>query len=45
MSALMAVMRKMLGVAYRLLRSGGTYDPAKVWAAPQPGPKEAPAGA
>jgi len=45
MSALMAVMRKMLGVAYRLLRSGGPYDPTKVWAAPQPPPKEAAAGA
>jgi hypothetical protein len=49
MSALMAVMRKMLTVAYRLLKSGGRYDPAKVWAAPQPQPattlKEAPAAA
>lgn len=45
MSALMAVMRKMLAVAYRLLRSGGSYDPAKVWAAPPPPPKEAAVGA
>lgn len=49
MSALMAVMRKMLIVAYRLLKSGGCYDAAKVWAAPplQPAPtlKEAPAAA
>jgi transposase len=30
MSALMAVMRKMLGVAYRLLRDGSGYDPTKV---------------
>ena len=29
--ALMAVMRKMLKVAYHLLRSNETYDPAKVW--------------
>jgi transposase len=49
MSAVMAVMRKMLGVAYRLLRSGGTYDPTKVWAAPAPPaaptPQEVPLGA
>jgi transposase len=49
MSALMAVMRKMLTVAYRLLKSGGRYDATKVWAAPQPQPaatlKEAPAAA
>jgi transposase len=32
MSAIMAVMRKMLLVAYRLLKSGGCYDPTKVWA-------------
>jgi transposase len=32
MSAIMAVMRKMLLVAYRLLKSGGRYDPTKVWA-------------
>jgi transposase len=31
-SALMAVMRKMLSVAYRLLKSKGSYDPGKVWA-------------
>jgi transposase len=30
MSAVMAVMRKMLVVAYRLLKSGGLYDPTKV---------------
>ncbi|MDQ5851140.1 MAG: IS110 family transposase [Chloroflexota bacterium] len=30
--ALVAVMRKMLVVAYHLLRSGEPYDPAKVWA-------------
>jgi hypothetical protein len=43
----MAVMRKMLVVAYRLLKSGAAYDPAKVWAAPQlaPTPQEAPAAA
>ena len=29
--ALMAVMRKMLVVAYHLLRSGEQYDPTKVW--------------
>jgi transposase len=29
--ALMAVMRKMLVVAYHLLKSGERYDPAKVW--------------
>jgi transposase len=34
-SALMAVMRKMVAVAYSLLKSGGTYDPTKVWAAPK----------
>jgi transposase len=34
--ALIAVMRKMLLVAYRLLKSGAAYDPTKVWAAPQP---------
>jgi transposase len=38
MSALMAVMRKMLVVAYRLLKNGSRYDAAKVWAAPQPPP-------
>lgn len=32
--ALMAVMRKMLVVAFRLLKSGGQYDPSKVWAEP-----------
>jgi len=30
--AMMAVMRKMLIVAYRLLRTKETYDPAKVCA-------------
>jgi transposase len=29
--ALVAVMRKMLVVAYHLLKSGEHYDPAKVW--------------
>ena len=29
--ALMAVMRKMLVVAYHLLKSGEQYDPSKVW--------------
>jgi transposase len=29
--ALMAVMRKMLVVAYHLLKHGGLYDPTKVW--------------
>ena len=33
-AALVAVMRKMLLVAYRLLRTQETYDPAKVRAAP-----------
>jgi transposase len=32
--AMMAVMRKMLLVAYRLLRTGETYDPTKVGAGP-----------
>jgi hypothetical protein len=27
----MAVMRKMLVVAYHLLKSGEQYDPSKVW--------------
>lgn len=31
-SALMALMRKMVAVAYSLLKSGGSYDPTKVWA-------------
>lgn len=31
MSALMAVMRKMLLVMYGLLKNGGVYDPSKVW--------------
>jgi hypothetical protein len=30
MSALVAVMRKMLLIAYRLLKDGGVYDPQKV---------------
>lgn len=29
--AMMAVMRKMLIVAYRLLRTKAAYDPTKVW--------------
>lgn len=42
MSALMAVMRKMLLVAYRLLKSGGSYEPARVGAgAAPPGPRSA----
>jgi len=36
MSALMAVIRKMLLVAYGILKSGQRYDARKVWAAPQP---------
>ncbi len=35
-AALVAVMRKMLVVAYHLLRSGETYDPSKVWAGARP---------
>jgi hypothetical protein len=35
--AMMAVMRKMLIVAYRLLRTGETYDPTKVGAGSQSG--------
>lgn len=31
-SALMAVMRKLLITAYALLKSGGSYDPKRVWA-------------
>ena len=31
---MMAVMRKMLAVAYRLLKSQQTYDPTKVFAQP-----------
>jgi transposase len=40
MSALMAVMRKMVVGAYRLLKSGAVYDPHKVWAwaVPPPAP-------
>ena len=30
--ALVALMRKLLAVAFSLLKSGGVYDPAKVWA-------------
>jgi hypothetical protein len=30
--AIMAVMRKMLVVAFHLLKSGDTYDSTKVWA-------------
>jgi transposase len=42
MSALRAVMRKMLSVAYCLLKSGRSYDPQKVWAGvvPQPAPTQ-----
>ena len=32
MTALAAVLRKMLVVAYHLLKSGDPYDPTKVWA-------------
>jgi len=32
--ALMAVMRKMLKIAFHLLKSGEEYDPRKVWAEP-----------
>ena len=35
-AALVAVMRKMLVVAYQLLRSGEVYDPSKVWAGARP---------
>ncbi len=35
--AMMAVMRKMLLVAYRLLRTGEMYDPTKVGAGPWSG--------
>jgi transposase len=35
-AALVAVMRKMLVVAYHLLRSGDSYDPRKVWAGARP---------
>jgi transposase len=50
MSALMAVMRKMLLVAYGILKSEQQYDASKVWAAPKPPlgattPEEAPAAA
>lgn len=41
-SALMAVMRKMLAVAYSLLKSGGSYDPGRVWSAPKAGPVSVP---
>ncbi len=45
--ALMAVMRKMLVVAYRLLKSGASFDPARVWAAPPAAatPSEVPSAA
>ena len=36
-AALAAVMRKMLVVAYHLLKSGDSYDPTKVWAGARPG--------
>lgn len=48
MGALMGVMRKMVVVAYWLLKNGGRYDPTKVWAgaAPPPPPtQEAAVGA
>jgi transposase len=32
MSAIMAVMRKMVAVATHLMRTGEDYDPSKVWA-------------
>ena len=35
-AALVAVMRKLLVVAYHLIRSGDTYDPSKVWAGARP---------
>jgi hypothetical protein len=35
MSALMAVMRKMLLVMYGLLKHGGVYDASKVWSDPE----------
>ena len=41
-------MRKMVVVAYRLLKSGGRYDPTQVWAGAVPPPlptQEATAGA
>jgi len=34
--AMMAIMRKMLAVAYSLLKSGATYAPLKVWAGSSP---------
>jgi transposase len=34
MSAIMAVMRKMLAVATHLMRTGEDYDPSKVWGGP-----------
>lgn len=34
-AALVAVMRKMLAVAFHLLKNGGEYDPTKVWAGAQ----------
>jgi hypothetical protein len=36
MKALMAIMRKMLTMAYRLLKNRSRYDAAKGWAATQP---------
>jgi hypothetical protein len=33
MSALMALMRKLWTVAYRVLKSGSRYDATKVWIA------------
>jgi hypothetical protein len=31
MSAMMAVMRKMVAVATHLMKTGEDYDPSKVW--------------
>jgi transposase len=47
MSALTTVMRKMVRVAYGILKTGTTYDAERVWARakPQPAPTEVPAGA
>jgi hypothetical protein len=44
MSALVAVMRKMLRLAYRLLKDGSVYDPQKIspaLAPPAPPPRSA----
>ncbi len=39
-SALLAVMRKLLITAYSLLKSGGTYEPTRVWAGAKTAMKE-----